>query len=287
MTSRTYLSIGDVLTLLREEFPDVTISKIRFLESQGLVNPERSPSGYRKFFDHDVERLRWVLRQQREHFLPLKVIRDRAGRRGSGRRAGSRTTERQAGPLPSPSPAPRRPTPPPTPTPTSSRPRPTRRRWPASSPMRRAAPPSSPTRHSPGGGCRWSRGLRDRSAPAADVAADRQPPVAEAARRTAAERRSDAAASAGGCVHPHPRLRRPAAPADATGPRCADRIKVRRRRRRAGTRRGCHAQGPGAGRRRRRRCRRCCQRVERSRGHRHGCQPVGRRAVRGQRPVTR
>ena len=77
MTARTYLSIGDVLTLLREEFPDVTISKIRFLESQGLVNPERSPSGYRKFFETDVERLRWVLRQQREHFLPLKVIRDR------------------------------------------------------------------------------------------------------------------------------------------------------------------------------------------------------------------
>jgi DNA-binding transcriptional MerR regulator len=77
VSARTYLSIGDVLTLLREEFPDVTISKIRFLESQGLVNPERSPSGYRKFFDHDVERLRWVLRQQREHFLPLKVIRDR------------------------------------------------------------------------------------------------------------------------------------------------------------------------------------------------------------------
>ena len=77
MTARSYLSIGDVLTLLREEFPDVTISKIRFLESQGLVNPERSPSGYRKFFETDVERLRWVLRQQREHFLPLKVIRDR------------------------------------------------------------------------------------------------------------------------------------------------------------------------------------------------------------------
>jgi DNA-binding transcriptional MerR regulator len=77
VSSRTYLSIGDVLTLLREEFPDVTISKIRFLESQGLVNPERSPSGYRKFFEPDVERLRWVLRQQREHFLPLKVIRDR------------------------------------------------------------------------------------------------------------------------------------------------------------------------------------------------------------------
>ncbi len=77
MSSRSYLSIGDVLTMLREEFPDVTISKIRFLESQGLVNPERSPSGYRKFFEADVERLRWVLRQQREHFLPLKVIRDR------------------------------------------------------------------------------------------------------------------------------------------------------------------------------------------------------------------
>jgi DNA-binding transcriptional MerR regulator len=77
VTGRSYLSIGDVLTLLREEFPDVTISKIRFLESQGLVNPERSPSGYRKFFEADVERLRWVLRQQREHFLPLKVIRDR------------------------------------------------------------------------------------------------------------------------------------------------------------------------------------------------------------------
>jgi len=66
-----------VLALLRQEFPDVTISKIRFLESQGLVNPERTPSGYRKFYEHDVERLRWVLRQQREHFLPLKVIKGR------------------------------------------------------------------------------------------------------------------------------------------------------------------------------------------------------------------
>jgi DNA-binding transcriptional MerR regulator len=77
LSSRSYLSIGDVLTLLRQEFPDVTISKIRFLESQGLVNPERTPSGYRKFYEHDVERLRWVLRQQRENFLPLKVIKDR------------------------------------------------------------------------------------------------------------------------------------------------------------------------------------------------------------------
>ena len=72
VSARSYLSIGDVLTLLRQEFPDVTISKIRFLESQGLVNPERTPSGYRKFYEHDVERLRWVLRQQREHFLPAQ-----------------------------------------------------------------------------------------------------------------------------------------------------------------------------------------------------------------------
>ena len=84
MSSRSYLSIGDVLTLLRLEFPDVTISKIRFLESQGLVNPERTPSGYRKFYEHDVERLRWVLRQQREHFLPLKVIKDRLDEDVSG-----------------------------------------------------------------------------------------------------------------------------------------------------------------------------------------------------------
>ncbi|MGO9197904.1 MAG: MerR family transcriptional regulator [Acidimicrobiales bacterium] len=77
MSERSYLSIGDVLGLLREEFPDITISKIRFLESRGLLVPERTPSGYRKFYDHDVERLRWILRQQREHFLPLKVIKGR------------------------------------------------------------------------------------------------------------------------------------------------------------------------------------------------------------------
>ncbi|MHB8245811.1 MAG: MerR family transcriptional regulator [Acidimicrobiales bacterium] len=77
MGERSYLSIGDVLALLREEFPDVTISKIRFLESRGLLVPERTPSGYRKFYDHDVDRLRWILRQQREHFLPLKVIKGR------------------------------------------------------------------------------------------------------------------------------------------------------------------------------------------------------------------
>ncbi len=66
-----------MLSLLKEEFPDVTISKIRFLESQGLLDPERTPSGYRKFYDSDVERLKWILRQQRENFLPLKVIKGR------------------------------------------------------------------------------------------------------------------------------------------------------------------------------------------------------------------
>jgi DNA-binding transcriptional MerR regulator len=77
MAGSPHVSIGDVLNQLRDEFPDITISKIRFLESQGLVEPERTPSGYRKFYPADVERLRFVLRQQREHFLPLKVIKDR------------------------------------------------------------------------------------------------------------------------------------------------------------------------------------------------------------------
>ncbi|HEY5011653.1 MAG TPA: MerR family transcriptional regulator [Acidimicrobiia bacterium] len=75
--ARAHVSIGDVLNQLREEFPEITISKIRFLESQGLVDPERTPSGYRKFYNGDVERLRWILREQREHFLPLKVIKER------------------------------------------------------------------------------------------------------------------------------------------------------------------------------------------------------------------
>ena len=77
---RAYLSIGEVLGLLLEEFPDVTISKIRFLESQGLIEPERTPSGYRKFYDDDVELLRVILREQRENFLPLRVIKDRSTR---------------------------------------------------------------------------------------------------------------------------------------------------------------------------------------------------------------
>ena len=77
MPTSAQVSIGDVLDQLRDEFPDITISKIRFLESQGLIDPERTPSGYRKFSPADVERLRFILRQQREHFLPLKVIKER------------------------------------------------------------------------------------------------------------------------------------------------------------------------------------------------------------------
>lgn len=73
----SHLSIGEVLALLLEDFPDVTISKIRFLESQGLIQPERTASGYRKFYDDDVELLRCVLREQKDNFLPLKVIKDR------------------------------------------------------------------------------------------------------------------------------------------------------------------------------------------------------------------
>ncbi|MET9518063.1 MerR family transcriptional regulator [Streptomyces sp. NPDC002994] len=70
------VSIGTVLNLLRDEFPEVTISKIRFLETEGLVEPQRTPSGYRKFSPDHVERLAQVLRMQRDHYLPLKVIRE-------------------------------------------------------------------------------------------------------------------------------------------------------------------------------------------------------------------
>ena len=75
--SAGYRSIGEVLSLLEDEHPDLTISKIRFLESQGLIAPQRTPSGYRKFFDADIERLNWVLVQQRDHYLPLKEIKRR------------------------------------------------------------------------------------------------------------------------------------------------------------------------------------------------------------------
>lgn len=83
MVERSYKSIGEVLGLLLEEFPNVTISKIRFLESQGLIEPERTASGYRKFSDAEVERLRYILREQETNYLPLRVIRDRLDESGS------------------------------------------------------------------------------------------------------------------------------------------------------------------------------------------------------------
>ena len=75
-SSAATLTIGDVLAHLKPEFPDLTISKIRFLEDQGLVQPERTPSGYRKFSPADVARLKYVLSQQKDHYLPLRVIKD-------------------------------------------------------------------------------------------------------------------------------------------------------------------------------------------------------------------
>jgi len=74
---RPYMSIGEVLAALQAEFDDISVSKIRFLETEGLIEPERTASGYRKFYAKDLERLRLILRLQRDSFLPLKVIRER------------------------------------------------------------------------------------------------------------------------------------------------------------------------------------------------------------------
>ncbi len=76
LPARAYLSIGEVLTKLRGDFSDITISKIRFLESEGLIEPQRTPSGYRKFTSADLERLRYVLLAQRDQYLPLRVIKE-------------------------------------------------------------------------------------------------------------------------------------------------------------------------------------------------------------------
>jgi DNA-binding transcriptional MerR regulator len=82
--TRNYQSIGEVLVAVKTEFPDITISKIRFLESEGLITPERTPSGYRKFYSDDVDRLKSILRMQRDEYLPLKVIKERLARSDSG-----------------------------------------------------------------------------------------------------------------------------------------------------------------------------------------------------------
>ncbi|MEW2047807.1 MerR family transcriptional regulator [Streptomyces sp. NPDC005476] len=89
------MSIGTVLNALRDEFPDITISKIRFLESEGLIEPQRTPSGYRKFGVQDVERLGHVLRMQRDHYLPLKVIREHLDAMERGEAAPLPTVGRQ------------------------------------------------------------------------------------------------------------------------------------------------------------------------------------------------
>jgi DNA-binding transcriptional MerR regulator len=77
MSENELLSIGEVINQLRDEFPDVSVSKIRFLESQGLVDPHRTSSGYRQFGKDEIARIRFILQQQRDHFLPLKVIKSK------------------------------------------------------------------------------------------------------------------------------------------------------------------------------------------------------------------
>ena len=93
MPTRNYQSIGEVLVSVKTEYPDITISKIRFLESEGLIDPERTPSGYRKFYDKDVDRLKSILKMQRDEYLPLKVIKERLldqeGADGQGDRDGA------------------------------------------------------------------------------------------------------------------------------------------------------------------------------------------------------
>ncbi len=85
--ARAYLGIGEVLAELRPDFPDISVSKIRFLESEGLICPARSPSGYRRFAPADVDQLRFILTAQRDEYLPLRVIKERLAHRGVPARA--------------------------------------------------------------------------------------------------------------------------------------------------------------------------------------------------------
>ena len=96
MAGRPFLSIGEVLAALKPEFADVTVSKIRFLEAEGLITPNRTNSGYRTFYPKDLERLRTILKMQRESFLPLKVIRERL----ASLDAGTITPEQATAPAP-------------------------------------------------------------------------------------------------------------------------------------------------------------------------------------------
>jgi DNA-binding transcriptional MerR regulator len=140
VAERAHLSIGEVLALLQEEFPDITISKIRFLESQGLLDPERTPSGYRKFYEPDIERLRWILRQQRENFLPLRVIKDRLQSGGAPPAA-----KEPAPTTPVSAAEPASPAPPVTPSPAAPPPAPAPRPAPVRPPVSEEPPPRGPS----------------------------------------------------------------------------------------------------------------------------------------------
>src|SRR5215470_11378476 len=111
--ARGLMSIGEVLARLRPEFPDITISKLRFLESEGLVEPYRAPSGYRKYTAGHVERLRFVLAAQRDRYLPLRVIREQIEATDRGERVIGLTPPPSAVPAPAGAP----PTAPPVPAP--------------------------------------------------------------------------------------------------------------------------------------------------------------------------
>lgn len=107
MTGPSALSIGEVTDLLKHEFPDVTMSKVRFLEARGLIDPPRSSSGYRQYLSKDVERLQFILRQQRDHFLPLKVIKAQLARwdRGEAPNSGPKAAGKGAPPAQSSAPS--------------------------------------------------------------------------------------------------------------------------------------------------------------------------------------
>ena len=94
--TRNYQSIGEVLVSVKTEFPDITISKIRFLEAEGLIEPERTPSGYRKFYSDDVERLKSILRMQRDEYLPLKVNKERLLHQDAGEEVGEPSADGEA-----------------------------------------------------------------------------------------------------------------------------------------------------------------------------------------------
>lgn len=101
--ARGYLGISEVLAELRADFPDISVSKIRFLETEGLITPARSPSGYRRFTAPDLDRLRFILTAQRDQYLPLRVIRDRLDRleQQAGQAAHHAQTTQPPAPVPS------------------------------------------------------------------------------------------------------------------------------------------------------------------------------------------